>query len=92
MGAFAERKINGAAHELQDSDGQASPKTRRLIEAIGDDVIRNKLRQMQRTSSTSDFRPADRSAVEETIHLLRSQVEHLEAIIRRLERVEYDKN
>ena len=92
MGSFAERKINEVAHELQDFDGQASPKTRRLIEAIGDDVIRNKLRQMQRTSSTSDFRPADRSAVEETIHLLRGQVEHLEAIIRRLERVEYDKN
>lgn len=92
MGAFAERTINEAAQKLQDSDGQASPETGRLIEVIGDDVIRNKLRQMQRIGSTSNFRPADRSAVEETIHLLRGQVEHLEAIIRRLERAKYDKN
>ena len=90
MGAFAEWKINETAHVLRDFDGQVSPETVRLIEEIGDDVVRNKLRQMRTVNSTLELRPVNRSAVEEIIRLLRGQVERLEVTIRELERTKYD--
>ncbi len=90
MGAFAERKINKIAQSLQKSEGEIPPDTLKVVEEIGDDVIRNKLRQMCRVSPSPEPRRMDCQTVERTIHILRSQVDRLEAAIRELERMNYD--
>lgn len=89
MGAFAEQKINEIAQSLQDTDGP-SPDMLELVEEVGDDVIRNKLRQMSRVKIPKESRPMDRQTVEGTIRLLRSQKERLEGAIRELENMRHD--
>lgn len=90
MGAFAERKINEIAQSLQESEEEVPPDILSIVEEIGDDVIRNKLRQMCRIRPSSRGRQMDRQTAEQTIHLLRNQVKHLEAVIRELENMRYD--
>lgn len=90
MGAFAEQKINGTARLLQGFDGQISGETRSLVEEIGDDVIRGKLWQMCQVSPPRERLRLEKGTLEETIRLLRSQVERLEAGIRELEHMRYD--
>lgn len=90
MGAFAERKINEIAQSLQESEEEVPPDILSIVEEIGDDVIRNKLRQMCRIRPSSKGRQMDRQTAEQTIHLLRNQVKHLEAVIQELENMQYD--
>jgi hypothetical protein len=89
MGAFAEQKINEIAQSLQDTDGP-SPDMLEIVEEVGDDVIRNKLRQMSRVKTPKESRPMDRQTVEGTIRLLHSQKERLEGAIRELESMRHD--
>ncbi len=89
MGAFAEQKINEIAQSLQDTDG-SSPDMLEIVEEVGDDVIRNKLRQMSRVKTPKESRPMDRQTVEGTIRLLHSQKERLEGAIRELENMRHD--
>lgn len=90
MGAFAERKINEIAQSLQDFGEEIPSNILSIVEEIGDDVIRNKLQQMCRIRPSFRERQMDRQAAEQTIHLLRNQVKHLEAAIRELENIGYD--
>lgn len=90
MGAFAERKINDIAQSLQESEEEVPSGILSIVEEIGDDVIRNKLRQMCRIHPSSRDRQMDHQAVEQTIHLLRNQVKRLESAIRELENMKYD--
>ena len=92
MGAFAERKINEIAQSLQDFGEEIPSNILSIVEEIGDDVIRNKLRQMCRVRPSFKERQMDRQAAEQTIHLLRNQVKHLETAIRELENIGYDQD
>lgn len=90
MGAFAERKINDIAQSLQESEEEVPSDILSIVEEIGDDVIRNKLRQMCWIHPSSRDRQMDHQAAEQTIHLLRNQVKRLESAIRELENMKYD--
>lgn len=89
MGAFAERKINEIACSLQ---GNVSAETKKLIEEIGDDIIRNKLRQMSGIGLITNFRPMTDEALEKSIHLLREEIERMNAVVQKLESMRDDKN
>lgn len=92
MGAFAERKINEIARSLRSFGNEVPPETLRLVEEIGDDVIRGKLRQMCEVSPPYDSMHQQDQTIKETLRLLRSQSERLEAAIRELEHMRYDQD
>lgn len=92
MGAFAERKINEIARSLRSFGNEVPPETLRLVEEIGDDVIRGKLRQMCEVSPPYDSMHQEDQTIKETLRLLRSQSERLEAAIRELEHMRYDQD
>lgn len=92
MGAFAERKINEIARSLRSFGNEVPPETLQLVEEIGDDVIRGKLRQMCEVRPLYNSMHQEDQTIKETLRLLRSQSERLEAAIRELEHMRYDQD
>ncbi len=96
MGAFAEKKINELADSLRYSNDINSETALRLIDKIGDDIIRNRL--MQICNSKMDSKKEihqekmNTNTIDATIDLIRHQIRSLEKTIEELERIKGDKN
>ena len=96
MGAFAEKKINAIAGDLKNDKIINTEKTLRIIDNIGDDIIRNKLLQMcsgkaHIEEKTRQEKP-DETIINSTINLIKSQIKNLESTIDELERMKSDKD
>lgn len=98
MGAFAEKKINSilkllrSGEKINDEDKQIL----RVINCIGDDLIRNKLLEMYEKNQGLQHQlkekqtPAENMAIDNTIAMLKSQVKELLRTIEQLEQMKND--
>lgn len=91
MGAYAEKKINAIAGDLKNVRNIKSDNTLKIIDNIGDDIIRNKLKQMcsgkaHIEEKTKQEKP-DETIINSTINLIKSQIKNLESTIDELERM-----
>lgn len=95
MGAFAEQKINEIALEIKQKGKMDADKKWKIINYIGDDIIRNKLLQLYDQNNLRERKPQtemDNAAIDATIVLLKNQMENLENTIKELEKIKGDKN
>ena len=94
MGAFAEKKINDILSKLR-SEKKINDKEVKIINCIGDDLIRDKLLELYEknqgihyTERNNDF--AENTMIDNSIAILRSQVEELLKTIEQLEQMKHD--
>ncbi len=95
MGVFAEQKINEIASAIRCEVGPDVDKKLKVIDSIGDDIIRNKLLQMYDQNVYKGKKRYDElgnTAIDTTIYLLKNQIENLQSTVRELEKIKRDKN
>lgn len=96
MGAFAEKKINEIAYFLNNNIDVENEDVLKIINNIGDDLIRNKLLQIYNSKIyiEEEIEPEkpDETIIDRTINLVKKQIESLESTLSELERIKGDKN
>lgn len=97
MGAFAEKKINKIANNLKNNMSINYKNDLKIIENIGDDLIRNKLLQMYNRKASpkkepSPLMPPDDSIIDTTIRLIKKQIRNLQNTLEELEKMKSDKD
>jgi len=95
IGTFAERKINEVAEKLLSDEPLDNEKEiEKIIDYIGDDIIRNKLMQLYESKTSNkierNINVEKYAAVDMTISLLEKQKEQIEEAIRELKHRRYD--
>lgn len=98
MGAFAEKKINNILKLLRSKEkiNDKNKKILKTISCIGDELIRNKLLEMYEKNQGLQHKsqeiqvPIENTAINNTIKMLRNQVEELLRTIEQLEQMKND--
>lgn len=96
MGAYAEKKINEIAGDLKNNRDIKTENTLKIIDSIGDDIIRNKLRQMYNDKMHIKEQiwqeKPDETIINSTIGLIKRQIQNLQNTLDELERMKSDKD
>lgn len=96
MGAYAEKKINAIASGLKKGMILENKNVTKIIDNIGDDIIRNRLLQMYDSKmyveKKSKQENPDEAVIDSTISLIKKQIRNLENTIDELESMKSDKD
>lgn len=96
MGAYAEKKINAIARDLKKGRIIESKNVLKIIDSIGDDILRNKLRQMYNVETSIEKKmrqeKPDETIINSTIDLIKNQIKNLQNTLDELERMKNDKD
>ena len=96
MGSFAERKINEIAGDIKSLEFRKNENTFKIINMVGDDIIRNKLLQMYDSKNyfkkESDQINENDDAIDTMMKLIKDQINNLQKTLYELEKMKNDKN